>query len=138
MAGGWADLPRDLLEAVARAVPAGDRLWFRLVCRRWAAAGMEVAPGAGGEQLPPGKVTRTSLLDMAASMARVEMTLGVLKGSPILVKCPDDKVTSKTFAEMLSSFSAGGGHIAVLKWARAHGYPWDEITCTAAAKNGHL
>ena len=33
-AGGWADLPRDPLEAVARAVPLGGRLSFRLVCRR--------------------------------------------------------------------------------------------------------
>ena len=30
---------------------------------------MEVAPGAGEEQLPPGKVTRTPMLDMAASVA---------------------------------------------------------------------
>ena len=67
-------------------MPAGDRLCFRLVCRRCAAAGMAVAPGAGEEQLPPGKVTRTSLLDMAASVARVTMVLGVLKSSPILIK----------------------------------------------------
>ena len=69
-AGGWADLPRDLLEAVARAVPPGDRLCFRLVCRRWAAAGKAVAPVPGGEKLPPGKVTQTSLPDIAASVAR--------------------------------------------------------------------
>jgi len=123
---------------VARAVPEGDRLCFRLVCRRWAAAGKAVVPGAGEEQLSPGKVTRTSLLDMAASMARVKMTMGVLKGSPILVKCPDDKVTSETFAEMLCPLSAEGGHLAVLTWARAHGYLWNEITRTAAAKNQHL
>jgi len=86
---------------VARAVPPGDRLCFRLVCRRWAAAGKAVAPGAGGEQLSPGKVTRTSMFDVAASVARAEMMLGVIKGSPILVKCPDDKVTSETFAEIL-------------------------------------
>jgi len=51
-AGNWADLPRDLLEAVARAVPADNRLCFRLVCRRWAGAGKAVAPGAGEELLP--------------------------------------------------------------------------------------
>ena len=39
--GGWADLPRKVVETVARAVPAGDRLWFRLVCKSWAAAGVE-------------------------------------------------------------------------------------------------
>ena len=31
---------------------------------------MEVAPGAGEKQLPLGKVTRTPMLDMAASVAR--------------------------------------------------------------------
>ena len=33
------------------------------------------------------------------------------------------------------------GHLEVLKWARAHGCPWDESTCvnaTYAAKKGHL
>ena len=82
------------------------------------------------------------MLDMAASVARVKMVPGILKGSPILVRDCDSKrdipLTSETSAEMLCAFSAGGKHLAVLKWARAHGHPWDEITCTAAAKNGHL
>ena len=35
----WADEhPLELLEAVARAVPAGDRLWFCLVCQSCGAA----------------------------------------------------------------------------------------------------
>ena len=38
----WAGgLPTELLEKVARAVPAGDRLCLRLVCKSWAAAGVE-------------------------------------------------------------------------------------------------
>ena len=61
----WAGgLPRDLLEAVARAVPAGDRLFFRLVCRSWAAAGARVAPAEGERPLPQGKVTRTRMADL--------------------------------------------------------------------------
>ena len=28
----------------------------------------------------------------------------------------------------------GGGHLEVLQWARANGAPWDEDTCTAAAR----
>jgi len=129
---------------VARAVPAGDRLCFLLVCRRWAAAGMAVAPGAGEEQLPPGKVTRTSMLDMAASVARVKIVLGVLKGSPILIKGSKGDIkfsatqTPEGFAKSLCNVWARGGHLAVLKWARAHGYPWDDVTCMAAAQNGHL
>jgi len=119
-------------------VPAGDRLCFRLVFRRWAAARKAVAPGAGEEQLPPGKVTRTPMLDMAASVARAKMMLGVLKDSPILIKSPDIKVTPEGFAKLLCALSAGGGHLAVLRWVRAHEYPWDEFTCTVAAKNRHL
>lgn len=34
--------------------------------------------------------------------------------------------------------AAFGGHLAVLQWARAHGCPWDERTCTAAWLGGHL
>ena len=123
-------------------MPAGDRLWFRLVCRRWAAAGAAVAQVVGEEQLPPGKVTRTCGADMAASVARAKMVLGVLKGSPTLVKNfeseGDIKVTAEVFARMLCPFSARGGHLAVLKWARACGYPWDEMTCARASKNEHL
>ena len=76
----WAELPRDLLERVGRAVPAGDRLWFRLVCRRWAAAGAGVAQPAGEREFPRGNVTRTRGADAAASVARVEMVFKSLKG----------------------------------------------------------
>ena len=31
-----------------------------------------------------------------------------------------------------------GGHLEVLQWARENGCPWDEHTCSAAAKEGHL
>ena len=31
-----------------------------------------------------------------------------------------------------------GWHLAVLKWARSQGCPWDERTCEAAAVSGHL
>ena len=54
----WADEhPLELLEAVARAVPARDRLWFCLVCQRCGAArtrsrasGAQEAPAAGKGQ----------------------------------------------------------------------------------------
>ena len=101
---------------------------------------MAVAPGAGEEQLPPGKVTRTSLLDMAASVARVTMVLGVLKSSPVLIKGSegDTKVPLERFPKMLCALSARGGHFAVLKWAQAQGCPWNKRTCAIAARNGHL
>ena len=148
-AGGWADLPRDLLEAVARAVPPGDRLCFRLVCRRWAAAGKAVAPGAEEEQLPPGKMTRTSMLDMAASVARAAMMLGVLEGSPSLIESTEVPLAGRLaglkvslrflgFKKFLCAFSANGENLAVLKCARAREFPLDEKTCAFAAKKGHL
>ena len=113
---------------MARAVPAGDRLWFRLVCRSWAAAGAVVAPAAGKKALPARKVTRTRGPDAAASVARVaEVTVGAVEG-PL----------QKRFRNDLCSYSSEGGHLAVLQWARAHGRPWNKRTCARAAENGHL
>jgi hypothetical protein len=34
--------------------------------------------------------------------------------------------------------AARGGHLEMLKYARANGCPWDEGTCAAAARGGHL
>ena len=85
----WAGLPPELLGAVARAVPAGDRLWFRLVCRSWAAAGAGVAPAAGEKPLPRGKVTRTRGPDAAANVPRLKRVLGLLEGTPTLVENND-------------------------------------------------
>ena len=34
--------------------------------------------------------------------------------------------------------AAEGGHLEVLKWARANKCPWDEWTCKLAAAGGHL
>ena len=112
-AGGWADLPRDLLETVARAVPLGDRLWFRLVCRRWAAAGAAVAPAAGEKGLPPWKVTRTRGPDAAANVARAEAALGALAGHP----------ARGGFQRSLCLSAARRGHLEVLQWAQARGFP---------------
>jgi len=113
---------------VARAVPAGDRLWFRLVCRSWAAAGAGVAPAAGEKALPAEKVTRTRGLDAAESVARVaEVMVGAVEG-PL----------QKKFRYNPCVYCAEGGHLAVLQWARAQGHPWNERTCERAADNGHL
>ena len=78
--------------------------------------------------------------DMAASVARIKMMVGVLKSSPILIKSSesDKKILPEGFAKSLCAFLAGGGHIAVLKWAQTHGYPWNGVMCEAAVKNGHL
>ena len=35
-------------------------------------------------------------------------------------------------------YSAQGGHLAVLQWARAHERPLNKTTCARAAENGHL
>ena len=124
----WAGLPRDLLEKVGRAVPAGDRLWFRLVCQSWAAAGTGAAVVPGEEPLPRGKVTRTRGPDAAASVARVaEAMVGAVEW-PL----------QKKFRNNLCEYSAKGGHLAVLQWARAHERPLNKTTCARAAENRHL
>ena len=96
-------------------MPAGDRLWFRLVCRSWAAAGAGVAQAAGERELPRGKVTRTRGADAAASVARAEMVRRVLEGRAL-----------NDFERGICNYAAGGGCLSVLKWARAQGYPWNE------------
>ena len=107
----WADgLPPELLEAVARAVPAEDRLRFRLVCQSWGAAGAAVAAVPGQEPLRPGKVTRTRGVDAAAGVARAVMALGVLEGP-----------AKGRFKSGLCAYAALGRHLAVLQWARAEG-----------------
>ena len=139
----------------AQAVPAGDRVCFRLVCKSWAAAGAAVAaPPPGERPLGPGKATRTRGEDVAASAARAEIALGALE-VPVRMR----------FKSGLCAYAAGGGHLEVLQWARgrgcpwnwktyawagrnghlevlqwarAHGCPWDEKTCAYAARNGHL
>ena len=81
------------------------------------------------------------MLDMAASVARVKMVQGLHKGSRLLVRdCDSTREISwdEGFEKSLCGFAAGGGHLAVLKWARARGYPWDEWTCAKAAGSGHL
>ena len=108
-----ADLPLELLERVARAVPAGDRLCFRLACRSWAAAGVGVAAAAPGERpLGPGKVTRMRGPDATASVARANMLLGVLDGPAL------ERLKSR-----LCSVTAKGRHLKVLQCARTHGCP---------------
>ena len=112
---------------MGRAVPAGDRLWFRLACRSWAAAGAGVAQAAGERVLPLGKVTRARGADAAASVARAEMVRRVLTGQAL-----------QAFERGMCNYAAEGGCLSVLKWARAAGCPWNEWTCAKAAKNGHL
>ena len=40
--------------------------------------------------------------------------------------------------ERTCAYAAANGHLETLKWARDHGCPWDERTCAHAAANGHL
>ena len=39
--------------------------------------------------------------------------------------------------EMTCSSATEGGHLEVLKWARANGGPWDATTCIWAKRRGH-
>ena len=132
-------------------MPAGDRLWFRLVCRSWAAAGAAApeAPPAAGEEplpgLPYGKVTRTRGPDAAASVARAKMVLYwlVVRGGGTREERDersrwDHVVPAVRFKTGLCEYAASGGHLSVLEWARREGYTWDEWTCRLAAESGHL
>ena len=43
-----------------------------------------------------------------------------------------------TYRRKICQRAAEYGQLAVLQWARANDYPWDDYTCTNAAINGHL
>ena len=49
----------------------------------------------------------------------------------------DDDSYSCPWDETVCSEAARGGHLEVLKWARAAGCAWDHLTCWWAARNGH-
>ena len=40
--------------------------------------------------------------------------------------------------ELICANAAKGGHFDILKWAHGNGCPWDEGTCALAAEGGHL
>merc|ERR1712095_254583 len=68
------------------------------------------------------------------------MILDMMLDSSILIKGSegDAEMQPEEFGKSLCDFSAGGGHLAVLKGARANGCPWNEETRALAAMNGHL
>src|SRR5689334_21762832 len=46
--------------------------------------------------------------------------------------------SAKAWDKSTCAGAAQGGHLEVLKWARANGCPWNEWTCANAAAGGHL
>ncbi|CAL5050081.1 unnamed protein product [Urochloa decumbens] len=50
--GGWADLPRDLLESVLASLPVPDRLRFPAVCTAWHSAAASTSPAAAATPSP--------------------------------------------------------------------------------------
>ncbi|CAL5049672.1 unnamed protein product [Urochloa decumbens] len=51
--GGWADLPRDLLESVLASLPVPDRLRFPAVCTAWHSAAASTSPAAAAATPSP-------------------------------------------------------------------------------------
>ena len=45
---------------------------------------------------------------------------------------------AQEWAQQICTQAASGGHLDVILWARANGYPWDKATTRAAAQEGHL
>ena len=39
---------------------------------------------------------------------------------------------------MICRKAAQYGWLDLLKWARKNGFPWNSLTCSCAARNGHL
>ncbi len=52
--------------------------------------------------------------------------------------CLNKRATCCEWDSATCSKAAGGGHLTILKWARANGCPWNDATCLQAAFRGHL
>jgi hypothetical protein len=143
------DLPAELLVAIATELTADDELAASLACRKLREA------VAGTERRAAGARLSTTIGSVFGSLAKLEwvITLGLLRCADLL-----NGAARRGLLEHLRSLrvhscaweapapwrdgpclsAAGGGHLAVLQWARADGCPWNEWTCARAAEGGHL
>ena len=79
-------------------------------------------------ELPDGIRTRTTMLAVGASVARVEWARS----------CASEEDWEQNFQGYLCEKAAARGDVEVLKWLRAEGCPWGETVCANAADGGHL
>ena len=48
------------------------------------------------------------------------------------------RANGRSWNELTCAYAAKNGHLETLKWARENGCPWDGWTCAGAAQGGHL
>ena len=71
-------------------------------------------------------------------LARALDANGKSKKATKLLKEQIEKTMGTVGPEIFEAWSATLGHLDVLQWAHESGCPWDETTCSGAARRGHL
>ncbi|CAB9507047.1 ankyrin repeat protein [Seminavis robusta] len=100
------------------------------------------------EQVCPAiaKCGSRAVMEWANEMAAKHSHVGLIQWTRNTNLYPTKELFRASVELQLRGFVAGANHqnvreaisIAILKWARRHGCPWDESTCIAAAAAGHL
>jgi hypothetical protein len=144
------DLPAELLLAIASQLAEDDELAAELACRRLRQA------VAGTERRAAGARLSTGVGSVFGSVGKLEWAVAScglpLYGGLLLRAGRAGQLEQLIWLRAygcrwvplwgsgldLCSEAAANGHLHVLQWARADGYPWDHATCTSAARGGHL
>jgi hypothetical protein len=144
------DVPAELLVAIATQLAEDDELAAALACHRLRQA------VAGTERRAAGARLSTRIGSVFSSVGKLEWAV-VSCGLPLIgglliraARAGQLEQLSwlrargcawepcQRWEEGPCRSAAEGGHLSVLQWARANGWPWNESTCTYAAANGHL
>ncbi|XP_066380156.1 uncharacterized protein [Miscanthus floridulus] len=95
IAGGWADLQRDLLESVLARLPVPDRVRFPAVCTAWqsahtaaAATGLPQATPSPWLMLPFNPTARTGGVDDGSAKLSVARFLSLAEGRTYAIRQP--------------------------------------------------
>jgi hypothetical protein len=139
------DLSSDALDKVLTFLAPDDELAASLACRklRDALRGARSSAGRTLETRVGSLLGSLGMLQWGVACAGVPLTAALLAraaglGDLRMLSWLRANGNGCPWDKMTCSGAAKGGHMAVLQWARANGCPWDEGTCSGAAWAGHL
>ena len=140
----------DLLESILTYVGPNQFRWVAAVNRRWKRMYGKIHNG----QQQRTHLHHTSSSRRVMSILCTEASVGYVRPEfwpgPLAAKRGDFRMLcwlrarhwkqsrKPWYTRKVCSEAANGGHLKVLKFARAHGCDWDEEVCANAAKNGHI
>jgi len=139
------EIPLELLQLVARAVPVDDAFAFGSVCTRFRRVMCQ--RGSQHARFPCGVRTRhAAAWASAARLAWARQSGYKWRASDVALCAEQGRFEVLQWAweqgcpadERTCSAAARGGHLSVLQFARQQGCRWDSRTCSAAAAGGRL